>query len=109
MSKHPKRPKRAEWGIISMVVRVKLKGLKITRNGAGRYYVYVRGTKRTLVSNFAGTREELIERLGEIDVMTVYNATRRQELNRVYPEGTLGSLVAWFKADCPAYDKLSDA
>jgi hypothetical protein len=92
-----------------MVVRVKLKGLKITRNGAGRYYVYVRGTKRTLVSNFAGTREELIERLGEIDVMTVYNATRRQELNRVYPEGTLGALVAWFKTDCPEYAELADA
>lgn len=28
-----------------MVVRVKLKGLKIARNEAGRYYVYVRGTK----------------------------------------------------------------
>jgi hypothetical protein len=28
-----------------MVVRVKLKGLKITRNSAGHYYVYVRGTK----------------------------------------------------------------
>ena len=31
-----------------------------------------------LVSNFDGSREELIKRLGEIDVMTVYNATRKQ-------------------------------
>ena len=92
-----------------MVIRVKLNGLKITRNKAGRYYVYVRGTKRALVSNFAGDREALIERLGEIDVMTVYNATRKQELNRVYAEGTLGALVAWFKSDCPNYAKLSDA
>jgi hypothetical protein len=92
-----------------MVVRVKLRGLKITRNSAGRYYVYVRGTNRALVSNFAGSRKELVERLGEIDVMTVYNATRRQELNRVYPEGTLGALVAWFKADCPEYDGLAEA
>jgi hypothetical protein len=92
-----------------MVVRVKLKGLKITRNGTGRYYVYVRGTKRALISNFAGTREALIERLGAVDVMTVYNTTRRQELNRVYAEGTLGALVAWFKADCPTYANLSDA
>jgi len=77
-----------------MVVRVKLKGLKITRNAVGRYYVYVRGTKRALVSNFGGTRDDLIERLGAIDVMTVYNATRKQELNRVYADGTLGALVA---------------
>ena len=92
-----------------MVVRVKLKGLKIARNGAGRYYVYVRGTKRVLISNFAGTREELIKRLGEIDVMTVYNATRKQELGRVYADGTLGALVTWFKTECPRYDKLADA
>jgi hypothetical protein len=29
--------------------------------------------------------------------------------NRVYAEGTLGSLVAWFKTECPRWDKLSDA
>lgn len=92
-----------------MVVRVKLKGLKITRNKAGRYYVYVRGTTRCLVSNFDGDREALIERLDEIDVMTVYNATRKQELSRVYADGTLGALVTWFKTDCPNYAKLSDA
>jgi hypothetical protein len=92
-----------------MVVRVKLKGLKITRNSAGHYYVYVRGTKRALISNFVGTRDALIERLGAIDVMTVYNATRKRELNRVYAEGTLGALVTWFKTDCPDYAKLSEA
>lgn len=90
-----------------MVVRVKLKKLKIARNGAGHYYVYVRGTKRTLIKNFAGTREELIERLGAIDVMTVYNATRKQELGRVYADGTLGALIAWFQTDCPAYAALA--
>ena len=84
-----------------MVVRVKLKGLKIARNKAGHYYVYVRGTKRCLVKNFEGTAK-LLELLGEIDVLTVYNATRKQELNRIYADGTLGALVAWFKADCPA-------
>jgi integrase len=92
-----------------MVVRVKLKGLKVTRNKAGRYYVYIRGTKRCLVKNFDGTHEALIERLGEIDSMTVYNTTRRQELNKVYTDGTLGALVAWFKTDCAEYAKLSEA
>jgi hypothetical protein len=91
-----------------VVVRVKLKGLKITRNKAGRYYVYVRGTKRCLVNNFDGTREALVERLGEIDSLTVYNAARKQELNRVYAEGTLGALVAWFR-DTPEYAGLAEA
>jgi hypothetical protein len=31
-----------------MVVLVKLKGLKIARNKAGNYFVYVRGTKHAL-------------------------------------------------------------
>jgi hypothetical protein len=99
----------AEWGITSVVVRVKLKGLKIARNAAGHFYVYVRGTNRCLVKNFDGTREALLKRLSEIDVLTVYNVARKQELNRVYADGTLGALVAWFKNDCPAYAKLSDA
>jgi hypothetical protein len=91
-----------------VVVKVKLHGLKITRNKARRYYVYVRGTKHKLISNFGGTREELIARLGEIDVLTVYNATRKQELNKVYAEGTLGTLVAWFQ-QTPEYSGLAEA
>ena len=92
-----------------MVVRVKLKGLKITRNGAGRYYVYVRGTRQAIVSNFEGNRAALLARLAEPDVLTVYNAYRKRDLTRVYAEGTLGALVAWFKADCPSYARLAEA
>jgi hypothetical protein len=92
-----------------MVVRVKLRRLKIARNKAGNYFVYVRGTKHALIRNFKGSREALIERLGEMDAMTVYNAARKQQLGRVYADGTLGALVAWFKADCPRYAKLAEA
>jgi hypothetical protein len=92
-----------------MVVRVKLKGLKIARNKAGRYYVYVRGTKQSIVSNFEGDRDALLARLAESDVLTLYNAYRKRDISRVYAEGTLGALIAWFKADYPGYAKLADA
>jgi hypothetical protein len=92
-----------------MVVLVKLRGLKIARNKAGHYFVYVRGTKHALIRNFKGNREELLKRLAEQDMLTLYNAHRKRELNRIYAEGTLGSLVAWFKADCPRYAKLAEA
>ena len=92
-----------------MVVRVKLEGLKIARNPAGKYYVYIRGTKIALVKAFAGDKAALIKRLGEPDVIAVYNANQKRDLNRVYAEGTLGSLVAWFKAECPRYDNLAEA
>jgi len=92
-----------------MVVRVKLKGLKIVRNKAGRYFVYIRGTRKAILKNFEGDRNVLLARLAEPDMLTLYNAYRKRDLNRVYAEGTLGSLVAWFKADCPRYAKLAEA
>jgi len=92
-----------------MVVRVKLKGLNIVRNKAGRYFVYIRGTRKAILKNFEGDRNVLLARLAEPDMLTLYNAYRKRDLNRVYAEGTLGSLVAWFKADCPRYAKLAEA
>jgi hypothetical protein len=92
-----------------MVIRVKLNGLKIARNKRGRYYVYVRGTKHALLKNFEGDRDALLARLAEPDMLTLYNAHRKRDLNRVYAEGTLGALVAWFKAECPRYAKLAEA
>jgi len=92
-----------------MVARVPIKGLKIVRNPAGKYYVYLRGTKIALVKGFDGDKAALMKRLGEPDALTVYNANQKRNLNRVYAEGTLGSLVAWFKADCPTYARLADA
>jgi hypothetical protein len=92
-----------------MVIRVKLNGLKIALNKRGRYYVYVRGTKCAILNNFEGDRQALLCRLGEQDMLTLYQAHRKRDLNRVYAEGTLGSLVAWFKAECATYAKLAEA
>lgn len=90
-----------------MVVKVRLEGLNIT-NGRGRWYVYFRDGG-ALLKGFEGSREALLERLGEPDMIGAYNGRRKRDLARVYAEGTLGSLVAWFKNECPAYAKLGSA
>lgn len=92
-----------------MVVKVKLTGLKIARNSAGKYYVYVRGSGQAILRGFTGNHEALMLRLGEPDILALYNAHRKRDLNRVYAEGTLGSLVGWFQNDCAKYQKLADA
>jgi hypothetical protein len=90
-----------------MVIRVRLEGLNIVR-AKGRWYVYFRDGG-TLLKGFNGTREALETRLGEPDMIGAYNARRKRDLNQVYAEGTLGSLVSWFKTDCPRYEKLKPA
>ena len=89
-----------------MVVRVKLEGLKIV-NARGRWYVYVRDTMEPLLKGFMGTREQLMARLADPDMLAAYNARRKRNLNRVYAEGTLGALVAWYQTDCSAYTDLA--
>jgi hypothetical protein len=91
----------------SMVITVRLEGLNIVRS-RGRWYVYFRDGG-ALLKGFDGTRGEVMARLAKPDLIGAYNGRRNRDLNRVYSEGTLGSLVAWFKADCPRYAKLSDA
>jgi hypothetical protein len=91
-----------------MVIRVKLDGLNIVRS-RGRWYVYFRDGGPPLLKGFDGTRDEVETRLAGPDMLTIYNARRKRDLGRVYAEGTLGSLVAWYKSDCPKYDKLADA
>jgi integrase len=89
-----------------MVVRVKLKGLKSIRS-RGRWYVYFRGTPDALIRGFEGTREQLMARLGNPDILTVYNARTKRDLNRVYAEGTLGALVKWYQTECSSYAELA--
>jgi integrase len=90
-----------------MVVTVRLEGLNIVRS-RGRWYVYFRDGG-TVLKGFEGTRAELLDRLAEPDMLGAYNGRRKRDLSRVYPEGSLGSLVTWFKSDCPRWEKLSDA
>jgi hypothetical protein len=40
-------------------------------------------------------------------MLTVYNANRKRDLNRVYAEGTLGALVAWY-LNCSHYRELAE-
>jgi integrase len=92
-----------------MVVKVKLNGLKIARNKAGKYYVYIRGTRDAILRNFEGDREALLRRLAEPDMIGAYNA-RRHRGPKSYPERTLGWLVAWFTdpEQCPEFKALAE-
>jgi hypothetical protein len=91
-----------------MVVKVRLEGLNIIP-AKGRFYVYFRDGGDVLLKGFKGNREALMARLAEPDLMGTYNAHRKRDLNQVFAEGTLGALVAWFKNDCPRYEKLKPA
>jgi integrase len=92
-----------------MVIKVTLRGLRI-QHAKGRWYVYFRdGGGPPLLKGFEGTREQLLARLGEADMLTIYNMRRKRDLTAIYAEGTLGTLVAWFKTDCPRWGTLSDA
>lgn len=90
-----------------MVTRVPLRGLKIYQSRK-RWYVYVRGTPKALISAFAGTREQLVAKLAEPDMLALYNVTAKRDLSKTYEDGTLGSLIAWFKATSE-YEKLAEA
>jgi hypothetical protein len=91
-----------------MVIKVRLEGLNIVP-AKGRFYVYFRDGGDVLLKGFKGNREALMARLAEPDLMGTYNAHRKRDLNQVFAEGTLGTLVAWFKNDCPRYEKLAPA
>lgn len=91
------------------MVRVRLHGLKIAR-ARGKYYVYVRSTGATLLKGFAGNKAELVKRLAEADLIAAYNAPRRHS-PRIYPDATLGWLVAWYRDidQCPEFASLADS
>jgi integrase len=90
------------------VAKVALRGLKIAR-ARGKYYVYDRVSGEALLRGFAGTKAELLKRLGEPDTLGAYNIRRRRPLES-YPEKTLGWLVAWFTdpEQCPEFKILSE-
>lgn len=91
----------------SVVLKVPLDGLNIVL-ARGKYYVYHRETKATLLKGFVGDREELAKRLAQPDIMAVYNSQRKRDKKHTYREGTLGALIQWFENDCPRYLNLSD-
>lgn len=90
-----------------MVTQVPLRGLKIYQRRK-RWYVYVRGTPKALVTGFVGTRTQLIAKLADPDMLALYNATAKRDLTKTYDDGTLGALVAWFETT-PDYGNLAEA
>lgn len=89
------------------MVKVQLKGLKIAR-ARGKYYVYVRATGGVLLKGFEGDKAALRKKLAEPDLLGAYNARRGP---RVYPDRTLGWLVAWYTdpEKCAEFKNLGDA
>lgn len=91
-----------------MVVKVRMDGLNIVP-ARGKWYVYIRETKKPLLTGFVGTRDELIRRLEQNDMRDLYHARRVRDLKQTYKDGTLGALVQWFETDCPRFTNLAEA
>ena len=91
-----------------MVVKVKLSGLNV-RQSRGKWYVSLRATGESLFKGFEGSREQLDRAMASTDFLQRYNASKTRDRRPVYAAGTLGEIVAWFKEECPRWDKLSDA
>jgi hypothetical protein len=74
------------------VIKVKLKGLNIVEGRKpGTWYVYPRGGGEALIKRFEGSREELLKKLFEPEVMQAYNRPRLQrKLAGSFPIETLG-------------------
>lgn len=91
-----------------MVVKVQLRGLNV-RQSRGKWYVSIRATGDSLLKGFEGDRKALNARLEDDDILAKYTRLKTRDRSPVYAEGTLGDLVRWFKAECPAWDSLSEA
>lgn len=91
-----------------MVVKVPLKGLNIRRS-RGKWYVSYRATGETLIKGFVGTREQLDRQLSSHDFRLRHLQAETRDRAPSYGDGTLGSIIKWFKEECPRWDKLSDA
>jgi len=81
-----------------MVVKVKLSGLNIVRGRVlGTWYVYPRGGGDALIKGFDGSRDELLKKLGEPDLMQAYNRPRLQKkLAASFPVEALGGFIHWY-------------
>jgi integrase len=91
-----------------MVVRVRLEGLKIVKGRRdGTWYVYRRSTMEPLLKGFEGTREDLLRKLGEPDLMHAFNRPRlHKRLASDFAQETLGGFAYWYTNG--DIDRLSD-
>jgi integrase len=87
---------------------VQLKGLNIRRS-RGKWYVSYRSTGESLIKGFEGTRDQLDRQIATHDFRLKHLQAEGRDRTPSYEEGTLGSIIKWFKEECPRWDKLSDA
>jgi hypothetical protein len=97
MRNHPLRPLDGS-GRSSVVIKVKLKGLNIVEGRKpGTWYVYPRGGGAALIKGLEGSREDLLKKLSEPEVMQAYNRPRLQKkLAGSFPMETLGGFIHWY-------------
>jgi integrase len=99
-------PGLAGSGKSSMVVMVRLNGLKIAR-ARGKYYVYRRSTGEVLIKGFTGSRAELQAKLEDPSFIQSYNRPRlRKRAASDFAPETLGGFVHWYT--CGAIDDAKE-
>jgi hypothetical protein len=69
----------------------------------------LRATGESLFKGFEGSRAQLEKAMASPEFLHRYNTAKTRDRRPVYAEGTLGDIVAWFKGECPRWDKLSEA
>lgn len=76
--------------------QVKLKGLNIRRNSAGKWYVSIRRSGISLVNRFEGTRDDLARHMATPEFLAQFSTAKNQGIKRTYAPGTFGSLIDWY-------------
>ncbi|MGX1323880.1 integrase [Bradyrhizobium sp. USDA 377] len=103
-----------------MIVEVRLRHLNIVHGRKpNTWYVYPRGGGPALIKGFVGTRDELMRRLEQPDLINAYNRPRLLKRRAGdFPMETLGGFIHWFSCGAiddeevdgyPKWKKLADA
>lgn len=78
--------------------KVKLKGLNIRSNSAGKWYVSYRKTGKALLVGFSGTREALDKEMGTARFLLAYSREQAAAKAGIkHADGTLGALIDWYE------------
>ncbi|WP_249164556.1 hypothetical protein [Bradyrhizobium jicamae] len=79
-----------------MVIRMRLRGLKRVFS-RGRWYVYRRSDGEAIIQGFEGSRDELMRKLEDPELMQAYNRPRLQKRNAAdFPIETLGGFIHFY-------------
>ncbi|MCP4099692.1 MAG: tyrosine-type recombinase/integrase [Planctomycetaceae bacterium] len=85
------------------MTKVKLRGLNIRRS-KGKWYVSIRRSGESLIKGFDGSRKELDKHLASSKFLMEYSA--RKTKGTMFPDGTLGNLIDWYKAETNRWSDL---